>query len=237
MTAVLFLGFIIGLQHALEADHVAAISSLVSRRSGVGQAAKHGVIWGIGHALTLLIVTGAVFSLEVRFSDSLASWLEFCVGLLLVGLGGHVLFRLWRDRIHFHTHRHGDGTVHFHAHSHRSERTVHGISRHDHVHPNSGWVRTLLVGLMHGLAGSAALIVLTAATVGEPVNGMLFIVLFALGSIVGMAALSAVIAIPLSFTAQAMTRANCSLQFAIGIATASIGVFVIGQSLPTFLSA
>ncbi len=118
MTAILLLGFIIGLQHALEADHVAAVSSLVSRQFGVRRAATHGIVWGIGHTLNLLIVAGGALYWEAGIAASFSGWLELLVGLMLLGLGGHVLYRLWRDRIHFHNHRHADGTVHFQAHSH-----------------------------------------------------------------------------------------------------------------------
>ena len=108
MLTILFLGFLIGMQHALEADHIAAVSSVAARQTSLGGVVRHGVAWGAGHSPTLLIFAGATILLDVTASESLAALLEFCVGVMLVLLGGHVLARLIRDRIHFHSHGHGD---------------------------------------------------------------------------------------------------------------------------------
>jgi ABC-type nickel/cobalt efflux system permease component RcnA len=232
MMSVLLLGFMIGLHHALEADHVAAVSSLVCGKSGVGRIMRHGAIWGVGHTLTLLAVGGGAVLLKTTIDEAFAVRVEFLVGIMLVGLGSHVLYRLWRDRVHVHTHRHADGTIHFHAHSHRGDSDDHAASAHDHAHPRTSWLRTLLVGLMHGLAGSAALVVLTASSLDTPVLGLAFILLFGVGSIIGMAALSMVIAFPISLTARWLTRANFGLQAAIGLATLAVGGLVIARTLP-----
>ncbi|MDP6897200.1 MAG: hypothetical protein QF510_09490, partial [Rhodospirillales bacterium] len=144
----------------------------------------------------------------------------------------HLFYRLWRDRIHFHAHRHANGVQHLHAHSHRDDREDHVASEHDHAHPGGVPVRTLLVGMMHGLAGSAALLVLTAATVNDPVTGMIYIAMFGLGSVLGMAALSALIAIPLSYSARALTWVNRGLQGAVGAATVVLGLAIVLRSTP-----
>src|SRR5690349_6181464 len=96
------------LQHALEADHVAAVSSIAARRRDVTDIIKHGLTWGIGHTVTLFAFTGAALALGEAISDTLARPIEFAVGIMLVGLGSHVLWRLWRDRVHFHKHSHSD---------------------------------------------------------------------------------------------------------------------------------
>lgn len=237
MMSVLFLGFMIGLHHALEADHVAAVSSLVCGKSGVGRIMRHGAIWGVGHTLTLLAVGGGAVLLKTAIDEAFAVRVELLVGIMLVGLGGHVLYRLWRDRVHVHTHRHSDGTTHFHAHSHRGDSDDHAASAHDHAHLRTSWLRTLLVGLMHGLAGSAALVVLTASTLDTPALGLAFILLFGVGSIIGMATLSMVIAFPISMTARWLTRASFGLQAAIGLATVAVGGLVIAETLPQALVA
>jgi len=149
MFGILGLGFLLGMQHALEADHIAAVSSIAARRTHVGDIVKHGLTWGLGHTVTLFAIAGAAILLGP---------LEAAVGIMLLGLGAHVLWRLWRDRLHFHKHRHDDGTVHIHAHSHAGETVAHVRATHAHAH-GFRW-RTLLVGLMHGMAGSAALLVL-----------------------------------------------------------------------------
>ena len=158
MFGILGLGFLLGMQHALEADHIAAVSSIAARRSHVADIVKHGLTWGLGHTLTLFVFAGAAILLGRAIPQGVAQPIEAAVGVMLIGLGGHVLWRLWRDRVHFHQHGHGDGTVHFHAHSHAGETTPHVRAAHAHEH-RFRW-RTLLVGLMHGMAGSAALLVL-----------------------------------------------------------------------------
>ncbi len=228
--SLLSLGFLMGLKHALEADHVAAVASIASRRQGIGAISRHGLFWGFGHTLALLAVGGTAILLKVAVNDRFAATLEFAVGIMLMTLGAHVLWRLYRDRVHFHTHRHGDGDVHLHVHSHRDDPLPHRRSVHDHAHPEGIPWRTLLVGLMHGMAGSAALVVLAAAALQSPLWGVAYILVFGLGSIAGMAALSAVIALPLSYTARSLTQANRALQLAIGIGTIAIGLSVLMQS-------
>jgi len=233
VSSVLLLGFVIGLQHALEADHVAAVSSLASGETGLRRIMRHGAVWGLGHTLALLGLGGAALLFKATIDGGLALGLEFCVGAMLTGLGAHVLYRLWRERVHFHTHRHFDGTTHFHAHSHQDERGPHG--NHEHLHSRMPWQRTLLVGLMHGFAGSAALVVLTASSLGSTGPGLMFIMIFGLGSIIGMACLSAVIAVPLALTSKSLTRINGALQGTVGAVTIAIGLTVIGQSWAVFV--
>ncbi|MBT5299695.1 MAG: urease accessory protein [Rhodospirillaceae bacterium] len=232
MTSVLFLGLMIGMQHALEADHIAAVASIAARETTLKRAVTHGAAWGLGHTLTLMAVAGGVVVLGTTIDAQIAAYLEAVVGVMLIGLGGHLLYRLWRDRIHFHVHRHTGGAAHFHAHSHKGEAQAHKKSSHDHTHPRRLPVRTVLVGMMHGLAGSAALLILTASTVDSPALGLIYIALFGIGSIAGMAALSAVIAVPMSYSARFVTWANRSLQAGVAVATAGLGIWIVIQSTP-----
>jgi hypothetical protein len=225
MFGILGLGFLLGMQHALEADHIAAVSSLASRRTGVRDIVKHGLTWGLGHTLTLFAFAGAAILLGQAIPDTLARPLETAVGLMLVGLGAHVLWRLWRDRVHFHEHGHGDGTRHIHVHSHAGESVPHRASAHRHGH-GFRW-RSLLVGLMHGMAGSAALLVLAVSQVANPAAAMAYVLLFGTGSMLGMGALSAVIAVPLAVSARWLTWANRGLQGAVGVMTIAVGVGTI----------
>lgn len=230
VTSIILFGLLIGMQHALEADHVAAVSSMVAREKTLGGMVRHGTFWGLGHALTLMLFAGAVVGFGLAISDQLASWLEMVVGVMLVGLGSQVVYRLVRERVHFHAHRHVDGVVHLHAHSHAGEAQRHERVSHDHRHETRVPVRTLLVGMMHGLAGSAALVVLASSAVNDPATGFAYVVLFGLGSVVGMALLSAVIAVPLGASARFLTWANRGLQGGIGAFTVGLGVFVIMRS-------
>ncbi len=230
MFAILGLGFLLGMQHALEADHIAAVSSIAARRTDVGDIVKHGLTWGLGHTLTLFAFAGAAIILGEAIPEHFAQPLEVAVGLMLVGLGAHVLWRLWCDRVHFHRHDHGDGQAHVHAHSHAGETVAH--SRASHLHAHGFRWRTLLVGLMHGMAGSAALFVLAVSQPSSPVVGLGYVALFGIGSMVGMAALSTVIAVPLAVSARWLTWANRGLQGTVGIVTVTIGVMTIAATVP-----
>jgi ABC-type nickel/cobalt efflux system permease component RcnA len=226
MFGILGLGFLLGMQHALEADHTAAVSSIAARRTHVGDIVKHGLTWGLGHTLTLFAFAGAAILLGCAIPDNVAKPLETAVGVML---GAHVLWRLWRDRVHFHRHGHGDGTVHIHAHSHAGETAPHASAAHTHEH-GFRW-RTLLVGLMHGMAGSAALLVLTVSQASSPAAGLGYVALFGIGSMIGMGALSTVIAVPLAISARWLTFANRGLQGAVGVITIAIGVTTIVETV------
>ena len=241
MFGILGLGFLLGMQHALEADHIAAVSSIAARRTDIGDIVKHGLTWGLGHTLTLFVFAGAAILVGQAIPEHWSRPLETAVGIMLVGLGAHVLWRLSRDGVHFHRHSHGDGTVHLHAHSHAGEaakeksreeisnETVpHAHGRHEHTH-GFRW-RTLLVGLMHGMAGSAALLVLAVSQAKSPAIGLSYVALFGIGSMVGMGALSTVIAVPLAVSARWLTSANRGLQGAVGVVTILIGVMTIVET-------
>jgi hypothetical protein len=229
MFGILGLGFLLGMQHALEADHIAAVSSIAARRSQVDDIVRHGLTWGLGHTLTLFVFAGAAILLGRAIPDHVARPLETAVGVMLIGLGAHVLWRLWRDRVHFHQHGHGDGTVHFHAHSHAGETAPHARAAHAHDH-GFRW-RTLLVGLMHGMAGSAALLVLAVTQASSPAVGLGYVALFGVGSMIGMGVLSAVIAVPLAVSARWLTWANRGLQGAVGLVTVAIGVMTVVETV------
>ncbi len=230
MTSILLLGLLLGMQHALEADHVAAVSSLCTGTRSVRRIATHGAVWGLGHSLTLFIFAGAAVFLDLRFGVTLAQMLECVVGMMLILLGGQVLFRLWRERLHFHTHHHSNGRTHSHIHSHLGENVDHNPDHHVHAHANRLPLRTLVVGMVHGLAGSTALVLLTATTVQDPVIGLLYVGLFSLGSIAGMTALSSLLAVPLAWTAQALTWTHRSLQAVVGVATLVIGALFLMEA-------
>ncbi|MFT3938492.1 urease accessory protein [Rhodopseudomonas sp.] len=229
MFAILGLGFLLGMQHALEVDHIAAVSTIAARRSGVADIVKHGLTWGLGHTLTLFLFAGIALVIGHSIPEQIAQPLEGAVGFMLVALGGHLLWRLWRDRVHVHVHQHGDGVRHLHLHSHADRLSHDAPSAHRHEH-GFRW-RTLLVGLMHGMAGSAALLVLAVSQAPSPAQGLLYVALFGLGSMVGMGALSAVIAVPVVISARSLTTANRLLQGAVGVLTIAIGVSTIHATL------
>jgi len=229
MFGILGLGFLLGMQHALEADHIAAVSSIAARRGHVADIVKHGLTWGLGHTLTLFAFAGAAILLGRAIPETIARPMETAVGVMLIVLGAHVLWRLRRDRVHFHKHGHGDGTAHFHAHSHAGETAPHVRTAHAHEH-GFRW-RTLLVGLMHGMAGSAALLVLAVSQASNSAVGLAYVALFGIGSMIGMGALSTLIAVPLAISARWLTWANRGLQGAVGLATIAIGIVTVVETV------
>jgi len=227
--SIWILGFFVGVGHAFEPDHMAAVSTLISDKSSRRDIIRHGAIWGLGHTLVLLIVGGAALLLKTALPVQFAIGLEMLVGIMLVGLGAHVIYRLRRDRVHFHRHNHQDGVEHIHIHSHQNDTTPHTPAKHRHAHPDRSALRTLLVGVMHGLAGSAAVIMTTAATLNSAPIGLFYIAIFGVGSILGMACVTLVMSLVL-IPARALTRLNNGLHYLIGTATISVGIYVLTTS-------
>ena len=230
MITVLVLGFLLGLQHAIEADHLAAVAALASGGRSARSFLRQGMLWGFGHMLTLSAFAGAVIVSGSAIDGRLADGLELTVGLVLILLGAHLLYRLRRERVHFLVHRHGGQPPHLHAHSHAGDTVSHAHSAHDHSHSQGLGLRTLAVGMLHGLAGSAALVALAAASLSSPMEGLVYVLLFGVGSLVGMALLSAVIAVPLCLSSRWLTWANQGLRASVGLATIVLGFAVMFES-------
>lgn len=228
LMSVLIMGLLLGMKHATEADHLAAVATLVTRDKGFGQAMKHGIAWGIGHALTLSLFAGAFLAFGSRIPEAAARWLELIVGIMLIALGMDVLIRLARQRVHFHVHAHDNGIRHVHAHSHAGEGK-HTLSAHRHAHGPRLPLRAVTVGMVHGMAGSAALVLLSLEAVQSPVTGLLYIVLFGVGSIAGMAVLSVAIAVPLRLSATRLTWMHRGLTMSVGGASCLFGLLLIHQ--------
>ena len=216
------------MRHALEADHFAAVASLTSKGLSTRQSIRHGIAWGLGHTITLFLFGAAVLLIDRVIPVQLAETLELIVGAMLVLLGIDVLWRAYKNRIHYHLHKHDNESPHFHAHSHAGEGE-HANSEHKHKHNNEFPVRALFVGLIHGMAGSAALILLTLDSVPTIGLGLAYIALFGIGSIVGMGLLSMIISIPLRASSKRLTWLHNGLQFAIGACTLGIGTSIIAR--------
>lgn len=224
----LFLGFLIGLKHALEADHVAAVASLASKANSVREGLWLGATWGLGHTIALFVFGSAVLMIDTMIPEQLALTLEFFVGCMLVFMGGAVIKGIFEKRIHLHAHRHSDGITHLHFHSHAQDKVDHQANPHHHTHPRQFSVRALMVGVMHGMAGSAALILLTLDSVSSVGTGLVYILLFGVGSILGMALLSILIVIPLKRSEYARTYQG--FQVFIGFATLFLGVVIMYET-------
>lgn len=176
---ILSLGFVLGLRHALDSDHIAAISTILAQRPSWRASGLIGFSWGIGHTLVLLLVGALVLVLEISIPVPLAMAAESGVGLMLIVLGVTLGARLIRERWHLHSHDH-DGRRHIHLHSH----AVAQDHRHSHWWRES--IKPLCIGMAHGMAGSAALLVVVLSSSHSLLQGLGYIAVFGLGSIVGM---------------------------------------------------
>ncbi len=252
---LLALGFGLGLRHALDVDHVAAVTAIVGRRDGLRSTVAIGALWGLGHAAALLAVASAVVLARAEIPAGLTRLLEQGVGLMLVGLGAHLLWRLARGAtLHHHLHAHG-GHVHSHPHLHgahqhpRAERDspidsrsadASGKERHSvatgHHRPGRAALalargqRPLWIGAAHGLAGSAGLMLAVLATVPGPGLAMAYVALFGCGSIAGMAATSALVALPLRRVAARWQGAGRWIEAGLGLGSIALGLAVAARA-------
>jgi sulfite exporter TauE/SafE len=220
---VLAFGFVLGLKHAVEADHLAAVSAIVSERKSLWSSSLVGGLWGVGHTLALLVAGVAVILFHFRVGERTERALEFTVGLMLVALGANALRKLARGgRLHLHVHRHG-GRAHIHPH-------VHDGAPEPEPHTHHGLrlgPRPLLVGMLHGLAGSAALTLLVLSTISSPAVGLLYLVVFGVGSAGGMMLMSALFGLPVYLTATRFTRAHLAVRGLAGLFSLCLGLFTV----------
>jgi cytochrome c biogenesis protein CcdA len=227
LTSLLGLGLLLGVRHALEADHVAAVAAMATRARSSGEAIRMATFWGCGHALALVALGGAVAALGASLPEPAARALEAAAGLVLAGLGVDVLRRLDRRRVHFHPHRHDDGVRHLHAHAHDGEpAAAHDPARHDHAHARGTLARALLVGGVHGLAGSGALVVLALQSAGSPGQALAYVFVFGAGSVLGMVLFSTAVALPLRIHASHLSRTARGLEAALGLASVALGLWI-----------
>lgn len=201
-------GFLLGLRHALDADHVVAVSTMVSETQSLWRASWMGAVWGLGHTLTLLAMSLPVLLGGWRIPEALAQGAELLVGLMLVVLGATTIIRLLKQKIQARPHRHR--------------------KKHHHALP---W-KTLAVGMVHGLAGSGALLLIVLGSFSEGPGGILYVLLFGAGSMVGMLSISLLVALPLSLAKRSSRLFYRALLLTTGTVSCALGVWiVIGISL------
>jgi ABC-type nickel/cobalt efflux system permease component RcnA len=210
--SVLAVGLVFGLKHATEVDHVVAVSTIVSQQRNVWRSTLVGAMWGAGHTASLLITGVIVLSLRIAIPARVSNWLEFCVALMIIGLGAVALWRslLKRNDVHVHEHSH-DGVSHVHIHFHESETRHQKTRPHNHALSAVG-LKPVLVGAMHGLAGSGALTLLVLTQIESAWVGFLYLAIFGLGSIAGMVLMSGLIGLPFALTAKNVGRVHRHLQ-------------------------
>jgi ABC-type nickel/cobalt efflux system permease component RcnA len=232
LLAAFGLGLVLGIQHALDPDHLIAVSTIVSEHRSFKWASLIGAFWGLGHTTTLFIVGVLVIGLRLTIPPRLGSSLELLVAAMLIILGLNVLRKAFgAERVHLHTHSHNPET-HTHIHVHENPK-----QDHTHVHRFAAMRRPFIVGMVHGLAGSAALMLLVLSTIDSALGGLIYIVIFGLGSVGGMLLLSGIISLPFVLTAQRFSAMNRSIRVAAGVASILFGLFLgwqIGSELGFF---
>jgi sulfite exporter TauE/SafE len=236
------LGFVLGLKHALEADHVVAVTAVVSDERSLLRSALVGALWGVGHTASLLAAGVVVILLRVAIPERVASLLEFAVALMIICLGGRILYLALRNMrgVHVHAHDHGTGPhthLHFHcaADAHAvGEAAADGHTGHSHRAASVGW-RPAAVGALHGLAGSA---VLTLFVLNEVVSrggqalGLAYLLFFGLGSVAGMLLMSALVGLPFVLTSGRLASVNTPIRLAAGLASVAFGLFYAWETGP-----
>ena len=223
--SVLLIGFVLGLQHAIEADHLAAVSTIVSEKKSLLAASLVGGMWGVGHTISLFAVAVLVIFLKLQISETAEARLEALVGGMLILLGANALRKLLSaDKVHVHAHEHG-ARAHIHVHAHEPYREE--VSHHL-FSPQS-----ILVGMIHGLAGSAALMLLVVPTIPSPANALIYILVFGIGSIGGMMAMSLLIGLPVHFTANRFVFIKRGIHMLAGVFSLGLGVIIVYEKLLT----
>lgn len=218
---VLIIGLVLGLRHALDTDHIAAVATIVSERKNWFSSLLIGGLWGVGHTASLLFAGAAV--ILMRFDiGRYEKPLEFCVALMLIGLGVNALYKLARGgRIHVHEHSHA-GHTHAHPHLHDDKQEP----AHSHHGLKLG-LRPLIIGMIHGLAGSAALMLAVLATIKSTALAFGYIIIFGAGSIGGMMVMSLILSLPIHLTAGHFAKTNLAVRALAGCFSLGFGLFMV----------
>ncbi len=216
------LGLLLGLRHAFEPDHLAAVSTLATRQGSLLDACRLGLAWAVGHAVSVGLVVLAIMAAGLQLPPRLWPAADFLVALLLIGLGGSVIVRYARGRWHLHVHTHAAGP-HLHLHSH-----AHGPA-HRHVHPRGDARRSLGFGVLHGLAGSAAILVLLVAAAPTRAAQLAYFLAFAAGTMLGMLLVSVSLAGVVRLASGRGARWATVLHVGSAVASVTVGLLLAGR--------
>lgn len=243
--SIMALGLFLGMRHATDPDHVIAVSTIVSRERQIGKSAWIGAFWGIGHTLTIFVVGAAIILFDLVIPPRIGLSMELSVGLMLILLGLINIRSFLRSMpgknpetsevVHSHAHSHGD-YVHSHTHAHTPEDHPHALhetplARLDRLLLNFRSYRPLrpvIVGIVHGLAGSAAVALLVLATIRNPRWAIAYLLVFGVGTIVGMMLITMSIASSF-YLVRGGQRFFRALSLASGLLSLAFGVFVAYQ--------
>ncbi|MCD1159765.1 HoxN/HupN/NixA family nickel/cobalt transporter [Peribacillus frigoritolerans] len=190
---VLAIGFVLGIKHALEPDHIIAVSTIASQSKKIWKSSLAGVFWGIGHTLTLLVFGVILILLKNEIPEAWTMSLEFLVGIMLVYLGITTIFS-WKQ-----------------------------TKRHDHT-GRATYLKSMLVGIVHGLAGSAAMVLLTLSTIDAAWQGAIYIIIFGVGTCIGMLLFTTILSIPF-VTSSSSKKVNLLLIRLTGVISTLFGIY------------
>src|SRR5213594_3043559 len=217
LLALAGLGLLLGFRHAFEPDHLAAVSTLATRQGRLLDACRLGLAWALGHTASVGVVVAVIMLFGLHLPDRLWPAADLLVALLLIGLGGSVILRYARGRWHLHVHMHA-GAPHLHLHSH-----AHG-AEHAHAHPLADARRSLGFGLLHGLAGSAAILVLLVAAAPTSTAQLAYFVAFAAGTVIGMLLVSVSLASAVRLASRQGARWATVLHVGSALASVAVGL-------------
>lgn len=246
LLSVIAIGFVLGVSHAADADHVIAVTTIVDRKRDLRHAAMTGLAWGLGHTLTILVVGSAVILLGVVIPSYVQVSMELSVSFMLILLGVLTLGNFVRSLpkaaqaaaegagyVHSHHHRHGD-YIHNHPHGHEPEHHTHAETRtplatldrrlgrlglYQHLRP-------LVVGVVHGLAGSAAVALLILTTIPNSAWGVAYLLVFGLGTITGMTLFTVTIASASNFLKNRYQGFSHWIGISSGLVSVLFGLFM-----------
>ena len=227
--AVLAIGVLLGLKHATDADHVVAVATFATEHGNVWRGMWVGASWGLGHTTPLLILGIIILLMKEALLDryeAVAPILEFGVGIMLVFLGAQVFYNLRRGTLHAHEHQHG-GHEHVHVHATHRAGSEPGNSLHDALRPQFR-LKSYAVGMVHGLAGSAAVMLLLLPQIEVFWVGLGYLVVFGVGTVASMAVITIILGVPFAFTSRARQWQRV-IAGAAGTASLLVGVALMAE--------
>jgi ABC-type nickel/cobalt efflux system permease component RcnA len=219
--------FVLGLSHSLDPDHIVAVSTLLCNSTSLKKSVVSATLWGVGHSAVLLVVGLLVLGLRIVIPDSVVQLLELAAATMLIALGILVIRPLLSHRLHPHEHKENGETY-------TIEDTITHIHPHSHDHSHSSLHKSALTGVVQGLAGSAAIMLVTLATVNSLELGIVFILVFGGGVILGMVGIACLINSLLNYTASHLEGMHEKIVAVTGIISISFGIFIIVQTLLHF---
>jgi ABC-type nickel/cobalt efflux system permease component RcnA len=250
LLTVIGVGFLLGIRHATDPDHVIAVTTIVSRQRSIRHAGLIGILWGVGHTITILLVGAAIILFNLAIPPRIGLAMELAVGLMLILLGVLNLTGVTQWITHRFTpaQRH-EGIIHSHVHTHahggEAHAHIHGHNPEVHLHLDQGpesalqkalarvglyqLLRPLAIGIVHGLAGSAAVALLVLTTIRDPQWAIVYLLVFGVGTIAGMMLITMMIGVPFAYTGRRFERFNRGLGIASGLVSVAFGLFVTFQ--------